>query len=248
MLPRLQLFEWNDQPWLPEPLRRAETEYLATVLGIARPFAPLAPRVAALAATCSHRVVDLASGSGGPWRTLHGDVAAAGGVDPRVTLTDLYPNTRVGAGHYEHEPVDARAVPSRLSGLRTMFDGFHHLRPDDARAVLADAHHAGAPIVVAEATNRRVHVVAASIVIVPLLVFVLTPLIRPFSVARLVLTYVLPILPLLIVWDGVVSCLRTYRPDELMAMTRGLDGFRWSAGETKSRGSIVTYLIGEPLG
>jgi hypothetical protein len=245
MLPRLQLFEWNDQPWLPEPLRRGETEYLATVLGIARPFAPLAPRVAAIAATCSHRVVDLASGSGGPWRTLHADVTAAGGVEPRVTLTDLHP-TPCGDS-YEREPVDARAVPSRLSGLRTMFDGFHHLRADDARAVLADAHHAGAPIVIAEATNRRVHVVIASIVVVPLLVFVLTPLIRPFSVARLLLTYVLPILPLLIAWDGVVSCLRTYRPDELMAMTTGLDRFRWTAGETKSGASIVTYLIGEPV-
>jgi hypothetical protein len=40
--------------------------------------------------------------------------------------------------------------------------------------------------------------------------------------------------------------LRTYRPDELIALTRGLDRFRWTAGELKSRGSVVTYLIGEP--
>jgi hypothetical protein len=242
---RLHLFEWNDQPWLPETLRRAETEYLAKVLEVTRPFAPLAPKLAELAARSSHRVVDLASGSGGPWRTLRDDVAAAGGA-PEVTFTDLYPTPRTAHGRYELEPVDARAVPPRLSGLRTMFDGFHHLRPDDARAVLADAHRAGAPIVIAEVVSRRLHIVLASLVVVPLFVLALTPFIRPLSATRLLLTYVLPILPVLIVWDGVVSCLRTYRPDELIALTRGLDRFRWTAGELKSRGSVVTYLIGEP--
>ena len=82
--------------------------------------------------------------------------------------------------------------------------------------------------------------------IVPLLVLLVTPFVRPFSLARLLLTYLVPVLPLLILWDGIVSCLRTYRPDELLALTAGLDGHRWRATELRQRGSIVTVLVGEP--
>ena len=249
MLPRIQFFEWNDQPWLPETLRRSATEYLATVLDLGRPFSPLAPRLAALLDRHGDRVIDLASGGAGPWRTLRDDVAAArGGRAPEVTMTDLHPNERAAQRGlvYEPAPVDAREVPERLVGVRTMFDGLHHFRPDDARAVLGDACRRRAPILVADATNRRIAVVLASLVLVPLLVLLVTPFVRPLSGWRLLFTYVVPVLPLLIVWDGVVSCLRTYTPDELRALGAGLDGFTWEAGELRTRGAIVTYLIGEP--
>jgi len=251
---RIHAFEWNDQPWLPETLRRAETEYLATVIALARPFAPLAPRIAqVLDRAGTDRVVDLASGGAGPWPGLAAAIDTARGRAPAVTLTDLYPNQRAferaataGLAH-EPTPVDARAVPPHLSGVRTMFDALHHLRPGDARAVLADAHRAGAPIVIAEATSRRLAPILGSLLFVPLAVLLLTPAIRPWSLSRLVFTYLVPVLPLLILWDGIVSCLRTYRPDELRALTRGLDGYRWEAGEIRRRASIVTYLIGEPV-
>lgn len=251
MLPRLHLFEWNDQPWLPEVLRRAETDYLATMIELGRPFAPLAPKIAAVVERHGDRIVDLASGGAGPWRSLRGEIAAArGGGAPQVTLTDLYPNVRSARGTelaYASESVDARAVPRRLTGVRTMFDALHHHRPDDARAILADAYRAGAPIVIGEATSRRLPIILASAVLVPVLVLLFTLLVRPFSGWRLLFTYLIPILPLLILWDGIVSCLRTYRPDELFALTAGLDGYRWEAAELRTKAAMITYLIGEPV-
>lgn len=250
MLPRLHLFEWNDQPWLPEVLRRSETDYLATVIELGRPFAPLAPKIAAVVERHGDQIVDLASGGAGPWRKLRGEIAAArGGVTPHVTLTDLYPNVRSVRGtdlSYAAESVDARAVPSRLTGVRTMFDALHHHRPEDARSILADAHRAGAPIVIGEATSRRLPIILASVVLVPLLVLLITPFVRPFSGWRLLFTYLIPILPLLILWDGIVSCLRTYRPKELLELTASLEGYRWEAAELRSGAAMVTYLIGEP--
>jgi len=251
MVPRIQFFEWNDQPWLPETLRRSATEYLATMLDIGRPFSALAPKLAGLLGRHGDRVIDLAAGGAGPWGTLRDEVTTArGGRAPDVTLTDLYPNARAARRGLSYEPaaVDARAVPARLVGVRTMFDGLHHFAPDEARAVLADACRNHAPILVADATNRRLVVVLASLVLVPLFVLLVTPFVRPLSGWRLLFTYVVPVLPLLITWDGVVSCLRTYTPDELRALTARLDGFSWETGELRTRGAIVTYLIGEPRG
>jgi hypothetical protein len=122
-----------------------------------------------------------------------------------------------------------------------MFDGLHHLRPADARAVLADAHRRRAPLVIGEAMSRRPRMLVTT-PLIPLFVLLLTPRIRPVSGWQLLFTYALPILPLAIAWDGFVSCLRTYRPRELLALTEGLDGYRWDAGEERG----LTYLIGEP--
>jgi len=248
--PRLSLFEWNDQPWLPSLLWRAETDYLAAAIDLARPFTLLAARIGALCRDAgSDRVVDLCSGGGGPWRHLADEIAAVSGYRPRVTLTDLRPDpaafARAGAdGHAE--PVDARAVPAHLSGVRTMFDAFHHFSPVEARAILADAERSRTPIVIAEGVRRSAGNVLAMLLLAPLLTLVLTPRIRPWSGWRLFVTYVVPLVPLLVTWDGVVSCLRAYRPSELRELTAGLDGHGWEIGEIRTRGAVVTYLIGKP--
>lgn len=256
-IPRLHLFEFNDQPWLPEVLRRICTDYLRTVLALTRPFAPLAPRLAALLAHAgSAALVDLCSGGAGPYPWLLDEVARSLGRDVTVRLTDCFPNLPAferaaqaapGRVTYEREPVDARAVPERLAGVRTMFNAFHHFRPAEARAILADAHRRRAPILIAEVVSRTPKNLLAMPLLGPLLVLLVTPAIRPLSLWRLALTYAVPVAPPLIAFDGLVSSLRAYRPAELRALAAGLDeGYRWEAGELTHKGQRVTYLIGEP--
>jgi hypothetical protein len=80
--------------------------------------------------------------------------------------------------------------------------------------------------------------------------FAFTPLIRPFRWSRLLYTYVIPIIPLVLLFDGVVSCLRTYRPQELREITKKLSGiaYQWEVGEySRASGRVpITYLIGSP--
>lgn len=238
----MRLFEFMDLAWFPRALRDAETNYLSAALAIGRVFAPLAPTLARVMGT-DDRIVDLAAGGAGPWPSLAEAIAKERSRAVMVTLTDLRPNVaayeRLG---YAYEPgcVDARAVPAHLGGTRTMFDGLHHLAHADARQVLEDAHRSRAPIVIAEAMSRRVPVLLSTLLI-PLFVLLITPRARP-SVLALVFTYLVPILPLVIWWDGLVSCLRTSTPAELLALTHGLDGYRW---ETDRIGT-VTYLVGAP--
>jgi hypothetical protein len=78
------------------------------------------------------------------------------------------------------------------------------------------------------------------------LVLLLTPFVRPFTLWRLLLTYVVPVAVPLILWDGIVSCLRSYTPDELRELTRGLesDGYRFHIGRKQTRGGRLTYVLG----
>jgi hypothetical protein len=61
-------------------------------------------------------------------------------------------------------------------------------------------------------------------------------------------TYVIPIIPLVLLFDGVVSCLRTYRPQELREIVEKLRScqYNWEVGELAGRRAPVTYLIGYP--
>lgn len=183
---------------------------------------------------------------------------AAAGVQVRFILTDKYPNlpafARLPRRHPGIEgyqsPVDATAVPGELTGFRTVFNAFHHFKPSDARAVLQWAVSARQPIGVFEIPERTVPIVIATMIFAPILVLLATPFIRPFRWKRLLFTYPIPLVPLTCFWDGFVSQLRAYTPDELrqLAASLGDVGYQWDAGKVRLDGSPthLTYLVGRP--
>ena len=130
-----------------------------------------------------------------------------------------------------------------------MFSSYHHFPPDGARAVLQDAVDAGESIGIFEVTRRAPSAIG---LMFPwaLMAFVYTPWIRPFRWSRLFWTYVIPVVPFVVLFDGVVSCLRTYRPQELREIIGKLRGieYEWEVGEHFGAGAIVpiTYMIGHP--
>ena len=78
-----------------------------------------------------------------------------------------------------------------------------------------------------------------------------TPFLRPRTLARYVFTYALPLAPLANLWDGLVSCMRTYSPDELLELASSTgDAFDWDAGRLPHArgGPKLTYLVGKPRG
>ena len=114
--------------------------------------------------------------------------------------------------------------------------------------ILADAARRKQPLLIFEATSRTAPGIATALVI-PLMVLLLTPSIRPVSWLRIAFTYLIPVLPIIIFWDGLVSSLRTYSPAELLAMARESEepGYRWTAGSIPVAGlGGVPYLVGCP--
>jgi hypothetical protein len=258
-IPRLHLFELEDSPLLPSLLRDMMTEYLHWVMDFTGPYDPAAERIALLLREAgTDQVVDLASGGAGPWPRLLPRVTLALGRLPHVTLTDLHPNqgafTRIEAltrgaitGH--RAPVDATCMPAGLTGVRTMFTGLHHLAPAQVRALMQDAADRRQPFAAFELTQRTLPGVLLMLASL-LLVLGSAPFIKPFRLERIVLTWLVPILPLFIVWDGLVSALRSYTPAELRAFAAEVTvpGYAWDVGEERSASTPMgmTYLIGRP--
>ncbi len=143
--------------------------------------------------------------------------------------------------------VDAARVPDALRGFRTIFSSFHHFPDAVARDVLGDAVRCGEGFAMAEVTSRTRRAFA-TMFLMPVFAWILTPMMRPFRWSRLLLTYLLPLIPLVVLWDGIVSCFRTRTPEELLALTSSFAHYDWQAGYARGRGSWLApvYLIGRP--
>jgi hypothetical protein len=254
---RFHLFEIEDQSWCPAQIRDGGTDYLQFILAKTQPYRAIAPRLArAIEGTGAAQVIDLCSGAGGPWSSLLPLVSANLPSPIEVVLTDFYPNLHAlqrvsmqsdGKIFFVEHPVDAGYVPEDLPGFRTLFSGFHHFAPQEAVRILQDTVSKGQGIGIFELTERRAPSIL-SMLFVPLIILLVTPAIRPFRWSRLLWTYLLPAIPLLGLFDGIVSCLRTYTPSELREMIQPFTNYTWEIGQEQTRNapSPVTYLIGYP--
>ena len=256
---RFHLFEWEDQTWFPDVLRRNMTDYLRfmiTRLGIYDPIIPLLKEM--LEQTGQREILDLCSGAGGGLESIQPKISAEIGFEVPVTLTDKFPNLEAwqqinsetkNAIHFIEKSVDATDVPADLPGIRTLFSSFHHFKPKQALAILQDAVNKKQAIGIFEGSGKQYYELIFAGLLFPPLMLGITPFIRPFKLSRLFFTYLVPAIPIFTLWDGVVSILRMYSPEMLQEMTKKLEGppYIWKTGYAKHKsGSKVIYLIGYP--
>ena len=91
-----------------------------------------------------------------------------------------------------------------------------------ARRILARAVETGRPIAVVEVMSRSALAVAG-ILLAPLFVTLSVPFLRPFRWAWIPFTYLVPVIPIFVLWDGIVSVLRIYDEGELRALAAAAD-------------------------
>jgi hypothetical protein len=255
---RIHAFEIHDSPHCPAAWREGLVDFLSFFARTFRPYEAIAGRLwEAINQAGATRLVDLCSGAGAPALTVQRALRGHGLAIPLV-LTDKYPHPGAGlerfkAGgsdlHVVEEPVDATAVPKELQGFRTLFTAFHHFPPAQARGILDDAAEQGQGIGIFEYTERNFLVWGPALLLTPIVIWIATPFMRPFRLSRLLWTYLLPVLPFIAVWDGLVSCLRTYSPAELESLKDSVDrpDYRWEIGRIRSFGGCrITYLLGWP--
>lgn len=251
---RIHLFEFEDQKWFPTFLRNYGTDFLQFLSNKTKMYKPIIPIIKkGLEKSGTHQIIDLGSGGGGGLIWLNSELKKDI-PNLKITLTDYYPNisafkfTKKQADNFEYveQSVDARNVPTELSGLRTQFLSLHHFRPDDAKQILQNAINLNNSIAIFEAQERSVPSILAML-FSPISVLLTTPFIRPFTLGRIIFTYLIPIVPLFVLWDGVVSSMRTYSVKEMKELVSKLDGkenYNWEIGKVKSGPSVILYLLG----
>lgn len=212
------------------------------------------------------RIIDLGSGGGGAMPELLALVREdPETADVSLTMTDLYPNldaietfNQDGNPHirYLRDPVNATDLATAPSGLKTMINCFHHMRPEQARAILESAQENREPLLIYEMADNKIPFVVwclalpIALPMVGVMALCLTPFVRPVSFRQLFFTYVIPIIPIFYAWDGQASMPRLYSLDDLDELMEGMSSsdYRWEKGPAKTAkgGNQGVYLLGLP--
>ncbi len=251
---RIHLFEFEDLKWFPSFLRNYMTDFLQFVSNKFDVYKPIVSIIEeGLEKSKSDTIIDLASGGGGGILKLNESLLERK-PNLKIILTDYYPNieafkhTKASANNIEYitTSIDALNVPKSLEGLRTQFLSLHHFKPMQAQQILQNVINNESAIAIFEAQERNLKSIIFML-LSPINVLLLTPFIKPFKFGRLLFTYLFPILPILVCWDGLVSVLRTYSIKEMNKLINGLsngDSYEWKLGKVKSGPSKITYLLG----
>ncbi len=257
---RHHLIELHEQPWMPRLWRTMFQEGLGRALTIAGAYKDLAaPFSRFLQRTGAHSILDLCSGSAEPIVMLREALGPPLDTSrkPTIVLSDLYPPLdefeRVRRRYpqvvdYHREPVNALHPPEDSPGVRTMISALHHFKPEQVKAILANAAQSAEGIAVFEATGRTYLNLLYALGLPFIAALIYAFLLRPFRVWYVVWGLLLPVVPLIAFVDGVVSILRTYTVEELEEFTRAIDapGFEWEIGQVPLPGTSLkaTYLFG----
>ncbi|MEZ4935975.1 MAG: hypothetical protein R2799_00115 [Crocinitomicaceae bacterium] len=257
---RIHLFEFEDLSWFPDFIRVCMTQYLLLIHNLFGSRPVIADLLSTtLKSTGKNHIIDLCSGAGGPMIDAFEDLKKSDFPHLQVSLSDLYPNQKAadlvnsrneeGLKYITH-PVDATHLQEELDGLRTMVCSFHHMTEDNAKSILKDAFDKKEPILIYEISDNSSPKFLwwTAFPINILVVLLLTPMIKPLTLNQIIFTYLIPVLPLVIAWDGAVSNARTYSQNDLDLLTKDLqsDDYIWEKGIVKGKGNKL-WLVGKPV-
>ncbi|MGB0915101.1 MAG: hypothetical protein ACPGVI_03470 [Crocinitomicaceae bacterium] len=264
---RVQLFEFEDFNWFPNWLRGALTNLLVVLhkmMGVNQVIADLVKT--SIKDKNINQIVDLGSGSGGSMPEVAQILQNSEGTEQlSLLMTDLYPNKAAIARfnkdgnnsiRYHDKSVDATALNEAPEGLKTMMNCFHHMRPNQAKGILQSAEENKQPILIYEMGENKIPLVLwwvflpISLVIMILMVFFMTPFVRPMNWKQLVFTYLIPIIPIFYAWDGQASMPRLYAMKDIDEMLEGMgsDSYSWKQdyAYTTTGKKMGTYILGMP--
>ncbi|MEM1250274.1 MAG: hypothetical protein AAGK22_28155 [Acidobacteriota bacterium] len=224
---RIQTFQLTAQPWFPQRLTRLVHEFLlwfVARVGAAKPFLPILEE--ALERSESGTVYDLSTGVGSGTETVRA-------LLPGVALERVDPESG-----FEGE------------GVFAVINGFHRLTPTEAELLLRRVTDTRQVVVVLEGNNDHWWQAVGMLFFAPVTAFLTAPFVRPFRFERLLFTYLIPILPFLIAFDGAMALFMLYAPSDLDEVIErvGAEGYEWRTGkEPNGRGGKIIYGLGYPV-
>ncbi|WPH01312.1 Hypothetical protein R9X50_00415100 [Acrodontium crateriforme] len=232
LFPRLHLAEVEDQTWCPSWLREHSHLALARMwrTSNSKNGSPatqacdiLLRSLGGPAKASQFTFIDACAGAGGPTplleSTMNKKLAAHGFKPVDFVLTDLWPDISAWekivkkSEHitYVKDPIDA-TKPQRLAKpgskeCRIFNLCFHHFKDDGAKKVLASAIQSTDAFMIFEMTHRTIPSLLNTTIVI-LSVFITTLYDYYWSPFHILLTYLIPIVPIFYAIDGYVSCTR----------------------------------------
>lgn len=240
------LKELEDYPWFPSYLRKMQLEYVGWISVQLKLYKPI---LELLSKFPSNKWTDLASGSGWPAFYLQKNAS----YQIHYTLSDLYPDSVSKEVkkqmEVELEPVNLIAFQPQTGKQYSIFNAFHHFTSEQQKQFIKKMKEARASCIISEVLEPTwicfLQVTIAAFIVQPLTVWA----IKPFSIARIIATYLIPIQLITVAWDGWLSVLKSKTVNQYIELLSDFTDHQYSI-EIKRiqqlQGNLI-IIIAQPI-
>lgn len=185
--------ELEDFQWFPQLFRNFQTEFIGFVVSN---YSIYNPFIEYLKNEPKHKVMfDLCSGSGEPARSIY----KQSGVFETLVLSDKYPSSK------EILHIDALNFAFDTDACYTMFNALHHFNDQEKLEIVQKIQKNNAKGFFVEILEPNLLFFLKVFITTTICYLLLCPFVKPFSLKRLLFTYLIPINILTITYDGIVS-------------------------------------------
>lgn len=198
--------ELEDYSWFPSVLRNYQTEFIGYVVARFHVYDGFIHHLQSLKFPVMP-MSDLCSGSGEPAISIYKKSACF----RHLTLSDKYPGKNISNedNQYQIEPKDVLEMEFDKGTCYTMFNAFHHFSEAEKINIVNKIKYSGSRSFIVEILEPTMICFLKVLITTTVGTIILTPFIQPFSLLRLILTYVLPLTVITITYDGIVSVLKS---------------------------------------
>lgn len=218
----IKLKELEDFAWFPNRLRKMQVDYIGWLVAAFKVYEKPAEILAQkLAELNKSELVDLASGNGDPAQFVAERIQ-----DKNLTylLTDRYPSfgkitdPRIRVQTSSFDVLNEHAKPTCFY---TMFNAFHHFDKSQQLELMKNYGKSG--FMVFEILRPTFFDFIKILITTTILQLIFAPFVKPFSLLRMLFTYIIPINLITITYDGLVSVLKSLSKNHYLELMKNLD-------------------------
>lgn len=233
------LHELEDYNWFPAELRKQQTGYIGWMVRTFKAYDFLIHEIDKEADSHQRRITDLCSGNGGPWQSLakHDQFSNC-----EIVLTDLYPQIPEKLTpncRYETNPVSALDCMNKAKGLVTMFNAFHHFNSLQRKEIVKQMIENERTFMACEILRPKWLDFFRIVLATTLGQLLFAPFVSPFSLKRILFTYIIPINIITVTYDGAVSVFKSLSAKDWNELTEMVSEMGGEARIIRKNGIFV---------
>jgi hypothetical protein len=150
---------------------------------------------------------------------------------------------------YTDRSVDMMRVQPETGTLYTMYNAWHHFTVTQQQQVVSAMAESQSPFLFAEILEPGVLSYCKVILSGIVLQLLLAPFVYPFSLRRLLCTYIIPINLFTITWDGIISMRRSCSVGEYKKrlVRFSTSSYAVQVNKVKTFAGHIIYIVGTPI-
>lgn len=243
----MKLKELEDFDWFPGFLREMQLEYIGW-LSIQIPiYKPIIPFMKSTFQSTDFPFFDLCSGSGWPGKSILNEMLPK----EKILLSDKYPPKKfqnTDKVQFINYPFDVLKMKFESANFYTMFNSFHHFSDDEKKEIITKLKIQKCNFCFVEILSPTIKCVIQVIFASTLLQVLLCPFVKPFSMARIFYTLLLPVNVLTVLIDGVISVFKSRSLGQYQSLISSIntESYRCSTVAVKQFFGDVIIISGTP--